>query len=118
MPNHFKVSLLLLVCGVCAGAADFRLGIIGTDTSHVPVFTREFNDSTAPGFVPGFRVVAAWKGGSPDIPDSATRVDGFANELHDTVYSLCPIFPPSVPWWMACCLKAAMAAGTLSRPGR
>jgi hypothetical protein len=84
MPNHFKVSLLLLVCGVCAGAADFRLGIIGTDTSHVPVFTREFNDSTAPGFVPGFRVVAAWKGGSPDIPDSATRVDGFANELHDT----------------------------------
>jgi len=83
MPKYFKAGLLLLCCGLCANAADFRLGIIGTDTSHVPVFTREFNDATAPGFVPGFRVVAAYKGGSPDIPDSATRVDGFANQVHD-----------------------------------
>lgn len=84
MPNHFTVGLLLLVCGGSAGAADFRLGIIGTDTSHVPAFTKEFNDPTAPGFVPGFRVVAAYKGGSPDIPDSATRIDGFTNQLRDT----------------------------------
>ena len=84
MTSYFKSGLLLLVCGMCASAADFRLGIIGTDTSHVPIFTREFNDSTAPGFVPGFRVVAAYKGGSPDIPDSATRVDRFASEVHDT----------------------------------
>ena len=91
MTNYFKASLLLLVCGMCAGAADFRLGIIGTDTSHVSIFTKEFNDSTAPGHVPGFRIVAAYKGGSPDIPDSATRVDGFANELHDK-YGI-PIVP-------------------------
>ena len=84
MTSYLKSGLLLLVCGMCASAADFRLGIIGTDTSHVPIFTREFNDSTAPGFVPGFRVVAAYKGGSPDIPDSATRVDRFASEVHDT----------------------------------
>jgi hypothetical protein len=84
MTSYFKSSLLLLACGMCAGAADFRLGIIGTDTSHAPVFAKEFNDSTAPGFVPGFRVVAAYKGGSPDVADSATRVDRFANELHDT----------------------------------
>jgi len=91
MTSYFKSGLLLLACGMCAGAADFRLGIIGTDTSHVTIFTKEFNDSTAPGFVPGFRVVAAYKGGSPDIPDSATRVDGFANELRDT-YGI-PIVP-------------------------
>jgi hypothetical protein len=84
MTSYFKSSLLLLACGMCAGAAEFRLGIIGTDTSHALVFTREFNDSTAPGFVPGFRVVAAYKGGSPDVSDSATRVDRFANDLHDT----------------------------------
>lgn len=83
MKNYFQSGLLLLLCGLGANAADFRLGIIGTDTSHVPVFTREFNDPTAPGFVPGFHVVAAYKGGSPDIPESATRVDGFANEVHD-----------------------------------
>jgi predicted dehydrogenase len=84
MTTTFKFGLLLLIGGMSANAADFRLGIIGTDTSHVPTFTREFNDSTAPGFVPGFRVVAAYKGGSPDIPDSATRVDGFANQIKDT----------------------------------
>lgn len=83
MTSYLKSGLLLLACTMCAGAADFRLGIIGTDTSHVTIFTKEFNDSSAPGFVPGFRVVAAYKGGSPDIPDSATRVDGFAKELHD-----------------------------------
>ena len=81
---NFRSGLLLLVCAVCASAADFRLGIIGTDTSHVPVFTKVFNDPTAPGFVPGFHVVAAYKGGSPDIPESATRVEGFAKQVHDT----------------------------------
>ena len=91
MTSYFKSGLLLLACAIYAGAAEFRLGIIGTDTSHVTIFTKEFNDSTAPGFVPGFRVVAAFKGGSPDIPDSATRVDGFANELHNT-YGI-PIVP-------------------------
>ena len=83
VPNFLKSGLLLLFCAVYAGAADFRLGIIGTDTSHVPAFTKEFNDPAATGFVPGFRVVAAYKGGSPDLPDSATRVDGFANEIRD-----------------------------------
>jgi hypothetical protein len=84
MTSCFKFSALLLAGGTCAGAAEFRLGIIGTDTSHVPAFTKQFNDSTAPGFIPGFHVVAAYKGGSPDISESATRVDRFADELHNT----------------------------------
>ena len=62
-------------------AADLRVGIIGTDTSHVPAFTKVLNDASAPGHVPGARVVAAWKGGSPDIESSRTRVDGFAEEI-------------------------------------
>ena len=48
--------------------ADIRLGIIGTDTSHTPQFTRILNDDHDPEHVPGARVVAAYKGGSPDIP--------------------------------------------------
>ncbi|NBX60119.1 MAG: gfo/Idh/MocA family oxidoreductase, partial [Opitutaceae bacterium] len=40
-----------------------RLGIIGLDTSHVPAFTKTFNDPKDPGYVPGGRVVAAFKGG-------------------------------------------------------
>lgn len=62
-------------------AADLRLGIIGTDTSHAPVFTRILNDPSDPEHVSGARVVAAFKGGSPDLPDSAHRVDQFAQEL-------------------------------------
>jgi len=60
-----------------------RVGIIGTDTSHVIEFTRMFNDASDPEHVPGVRVVAAYKGGSPDVTESRERVDKYAAELHD-----------------------------------
>ena len=53
---------------------ELRAGIIGTDTSHVPQFTKLF--AAHPEWK--VRVVAAFKGGSPDLPLSATRVDKFA----------------------------------------
>ena len=58
---------------------DLRAGIIGTDTSHVPAFTDVYAKH------PEWRikVVAAFPGGSPDIPDSAKRVKGFADTLHE-----------------------------------
>jgi Oxidoreductase family, NAD-binding Rossmann fold len=74
------ISLFLLSCAAAA-AADIRLGIIGTDTSHVVVFTQMFNDPARPDHVPGVRVVAAFKGGSPDIDSSWSRVDKYAEEL-------------------------------------
>jgi len=60
-------------------AKDLRAGIIGTDTSHVPEFTAIFQSH------PQWRikVVAAFKGGSPDLPISANRVEGFATTIHD-----------------------------------
>ncbi len=60
-----------------------RVGIIGLDTSHVVEFTRTLNDASAPDHVPGARVVAAFKGGSPDIEASAGRVEGFTAQLRD-----------------------------------
>ena len=60
-----------------------RVGIIGTDTSHVIEFTRMFNDASDPEHVPGVRVVAAYKGGSPDVTESRERVDKYAAELRD-----------------------------------
>ena len=60
-----------------------RVGIIGLDTSHVIAFTRAFNDLNDPHHVPGVRVVAAFKGGSPDIEASRTRIDRFTAELQD-----------------------------------
>ena len=47
-------SLLFLGCTAAIGA-DIRLGIIGTDTSHVIVFTQMFNDASRPDHVPGGR---------------------------------------------------------------
>ena len=64
----------------CAGA-DLRLGIIGTDTSHVTAFTKILNDNASPDHVEGARVVAFYKGGSKDVESSYTRVDKYAEEL-------------------------------------
>ena len=68
---------------VTAQTAEIRLGIIGTDTSHVTAFTKLLNDSSDPNHVAGARVVAAFKAGSPDVEASRTRVDRFAAELKD-----------------------------------
>jgi predicted dehydrogenase len=74
--------MLLLACGALAGA-EVRIGIIGTDTSHVTAFTRVLNDPANPDHIAGFRVVAAVKGGSSDIPSSRNRVEEYAMEIHD-----------------------------------
>src|SRR5688572_10491977 len=58
---------------------ELRAGIIGTDTSHVPAFTKTFRSH--PEWK--IRVVAAYKGGSPDLPISANRLEGFAKTIHD-----------------------------------
>jgi len=75
------VAVILLGAGISSSAADLRLGIIGTDTSHVPAFTKLLNDPGDPAHIPGARVVAAYKGGSKDIPSSADRVEGYAEEV-------------------------------------
>jgi hypothetical protein len=56
-----------------------RAGIIGTDTSHVPAFVKIFRSH------PEWKVsvVAAFKGGSPDLPTSANRLEGFAKTIRE-----------------------------------
>jgi len=75
-------SALVVLCAAVPGAAqtpEIRIGIIGTDTSHVTAFTKMLNDRTDRNHVPGARVVAAFKGGSPDVEESRR----FAAELKD-----------------------------------
>jgi len=79
-------SALVVLCAAVPGAAqtpEIRIGIIGTDTSHVTAFTKMLNDRTDRNHVPGARVVAAFKGGSPDVEESRSRIDRFAAELKD-----------------------------------
>ena len=77
------IAPLLLCASAALPGADLRLGIIGTDTSHVSVFSKAFNDSASAGHIPGAKVVIAYKGGSPDIKSSADRVEGYAKEIVD-----------------------------------
>jgi predicted dehydrogenase len=65
------------------GQPTIRVGLIGLDTSHAGAFTQLLNDPSRPDHVPGARVVAAFKGGSPDVEASATRIDKFTAELRD-----------------------------------
>ena len=64
-------------------ADDLRLGIIGLDTSHSEQFTLRLNDPANPNHIPGARVVVAFPGGSPDIEESKTRVEGFTATVRD-----------------------------------
>lgn len=87
------MSLTLFV----AAATTLQIGIIGLDTSHVTAFTALLNDPNAKDHVAGGTVVVAFKGGSPDIPSSADRVEGYTKELRekygvkivDTIEQLC-----------------------------
>lgn len=80
-----------------AAAADLRIGLIGLDTSHVIAFTRLFNDTNAADHVPGGTVVAGFKGGSPDVEASWSRVDRYTEQLRrefgvrivDSIEELC-----------------------------
>jgi predicted dehydrogenase len=64
-------------------STTLRLGIIGLDTSHVIQFVQLLNDPARPDHVPGARIVAAYKGGSPDVKESATRIERFTAEMRD-----------------------------------
>ncbi|MBI5283113.1 MAG: Gfo/Idh/MocA family oxidoreductase [Candidatus Solibacter usitatus] len=75
-------AFLLLTAAACGlAAADLRLGIVGTDTSHAVAFTSLLNDPNHKDHLPGARVVAAYKGGSADLKESSGRVDKFAAEI-------------------------------------
>lgn len=78
-----KLIALCALLAASACAADLRIGIVGTDTSHVIAFTKVLNDPTSPDHIPGAHVVAAYKGGSMDVKESASRVEGYAKELQD-----------------------------------
>lgn len=87
---RFLLAILLVSSSLVTGgqlpqqAADvkpIRIGMIGLDSSHVIAFTEMLNDPSRPDHVPGATVVAAFRGGSPDIESSATRIEKFTAEM-------------------------------------
>lgn len=80
----------IFCCTFASSAGDkgeqppvIRVGIIGLDTSHCVAFTSILNNPKNAGDLAGFRVVAAFPGGSPDIDASRTRIDGFTKTLRE-----------------------------------
>ncbi|MDR2116074.1 MAG: biopolymer transporter ExbD [Planctomycetaceae bacterium] len=83
--------------GDVLGGDIFRLGIIGTTTSHVPAFVKILNDPNVAEPCNGFKVVAAYPGGMPDNAGSWNRFKQYADELekqgislHNTIESMLP----------------------------
>jgi predicted dehydrogenase len=79
----FIATIFLTAIGN-AQEREIRVGLIGLDTSHAVAFTQLLNDPARADHVPGARVVAAFKQGTPEIEASATRIDKFTAELRDT----------------------------------
>jgi predicted dehydrogenase len=100
MNMKIKATVAVLVAWggvVLVGAGEIRVGIIGCDTSHALAFTETWNNPKSLGHVPGFRVVAAYRGGSPDIPQSVKLQEEIVPKLkerygvkfYDTIQELC-----------------------------
>lgn len=83
MKQPLRLAALALALPLLSLGADLRIGIIGCDTSHVTAFTETLNNPASKGHVPGGKVVTAFKGGSPDLPASASRVDEYAKTLNE-----------------------------------
>ncbi len=58
-----------------------RIGIIGLDTSHAIAFTQSINKKGANEKFRGFRVIAAYPKGSPDIESSVSRVPKYIEQI-------------------------------------
>ena len=86
--NFRPIALLLfLASGPVTFAQEsapplLRAGIIGLDTSHVPAFTKLFNDPKAVGDLAGIRIVAGYPGGT-DMPASKDRVAKFTEQIRE-----------------------------------
>jgi predicted dehydrogenase len=85
----WTAALTCLLCCIAVGgclaaeetAKPIRVGMIGLDTSHVVMFAKMMNDPKTKGDLSGAKVVAAFPGGSNDLPISRDRVKGFTEQL-------------------------------------
>src|SRR5262249_29168900 len=80
-----RCTLVFCLMAVSASAEDapIRAGIIGVDTSHAAEFTKVFLDPKGNADLAGIKVVAAFPGGSPDLPDNAKKIDENSAKLKE-----------------------------------
>jgi predicted dehydrogenase len=88
MDSHLGTFLVLIVAMTLSATAvraqdkrPIRAGIIGLDTSHAAAFTKLFNDPASTGDIADVKIVAAFPGGSADIPSSHDRLGDFTKQI-------------------------------------
>ncbi len=84
-PALLLVAMVLLatLATPILAKSPMRVGIVGCDTSHVVAFSKLMNDPAATGLLAKVEIVCAYPGGSPDIPNSRDRVEGFTKGLRE-----------------------------------
>lgn len=93
----FLASLALAAAGTGAEPSKpLRAGIIGLDTSHVIAFTKVLNNPKNAEEL-GVKVVAAFPGGSPDLPSSRDRVAGYTDDLRKMGVEIVPSIEALLP---------------------
>lgn len=83
------VASLLMTTSAHA-VESLRIGLIGLDSSHAVAFTKTINASDASPELQNAKVVAAFPGGSPDLPTSADRIEGFTKQISDMGIEIVP----------------------------
>jgi predicted dehydrogenase len=78
-----SVCALALLSGIATAeeAKVLRAGMIGLDTSHAPAFAQLLVAPSPPPELAGVKIVAAFPGGSSDLPASADRVADYTKKL-------------------------------------
>ena len=108
-----RLLFLLSVAVSVVLRADLRLWMIGTDTGDATAFTELLNYPTVAHHVTGAKVVAAYKGGSPDLDESRNRVDKYAAEMKEKwQVKFVDRITTCARWWTAFCSKAWMGGRT------
>src|SRR3954471_2176828 len=90
MDTHIGTILFLLIAMSLSATAvraeekrPLRAGVIGLDTSHATAFAKLFNDPKSTGDIADVKIVAAFPGGSADIPSSHDRIGDFTKQFNE-----------------------------------
>lgn len=80
----FPLAIMIALMGSSAmtqAQSVIRVGVIGLDTSHAGAFFKIMREAPANSPMAKLKIVAAYPGGSPDIPSSIDRVPNYTNEF-------------------------------------
>lgn len=79
------------------GKRVFRLGLIGTTTSHVPAAIDEINKPDGEEIFREFKITSAYVGGMPDNPDSWGRREKFSRYCVEKGLTIYPTIDEMLP---------------------